>query len=120
MNNDDIQQQLKQLAKNYRAQLPERMEAIETCWRQICEHNHWKNEGKEIYRHVHSLAGSGASFGYFDMSKRAQAVELQLQALMERDGALTEQARQEVTQQLAQLKNELLDVVAGSSIKINE
>ncbi len=79
----DISEKLKILLNNYRSQLPQRLSEIEALWLSICQQVAAEDEINELYRIVHSLAGSGASFGFSELSKAAKAFELQIKPYSE-------------------------------------
>ncbi len=92
----DIQAKLKALLDNYCNQLPERQKDIESHWQMVCEQQAMGEQGKELYRLVHSLAGSGASFGFAELSKAAKAFELKIKTYCDDARSLDHQAQAEL------------------------
>ena len=95
-NDQSVQDKLKALLDTYRSQLPQRLNEIDTLWQVVCEQGKMGDEGKELYRLVHSLAGSGASFGFSDLSKAAKAFEMALKVYCESGEPFDKQAQQQV------------------------
>ena len=101
----DIQDKLAALLKNYRSQLSARLKEIDTLWNQVSEHGEMGDAGCELYRLVHSLAGSGASFGFSELSKKAKDFENSLKPYCD-DALPLDQAAQ---QQLSPFRISLYD-----------
>lgn len=79
-----LQEQLRILREGYAAKLPSKLEQIESLW-QVVESEprpQWPAETLfTLHRLVHSLAGSGATFGFPDLSLHARRAEVDLKAL---------------------------------------
>ena len=77
----DFQAKLKLLSDAYVAQLPERLQQIEQTWGQL-PRNQWDEAGFEsLHRMVHSLTGSGKTFGLALLSDVARNFEEYLNVL---------------------------------------
>lgn len=94
VNNPDLQAKLDALLNNYRSQLPERQEDIKRLWQSVCQQQAMGDDGKELYRLVHSLTGSGASFGFSALSDAASIFELQLKACCDDELVIDAERRQ--------------------------
>ncbi len=57
------------------AALPERLQAIEACWRTACAAKVWGNAHNELTHLAHSLAGSAGTFGFRRLGEQAKALE---------------------------------------------
>ena len=103
----DIQDKLAALLKNYRSQLPTRLQEIDELWNQVCERGEMGDPGRELYRLVHSLAGSGASFGFSELSKKAKDFENCLKPYCDNGSPLDEAAQQQLNPSRTSLYDEL-------------
>ncbi|KPJ92801.1 MAG: hypothetical protein AMJ53_08675 [Gammaproteobacteria bacterium SG8_11] len=65
------------LKKAYMDQLPDRLAQIQSQW-QTVQHNPGDERYEELYRAVHSLAGSAGTFGFMRLSQLCRETELQL------------------------------------------
>lgn len=76
-NNEELKAQLEALRQNFIAQLPTRLQALQSSlekWRATWD----EAELVEFHRVAHSLTGAGATFGCDDLSEVARALEKQL------------------------------------------
>ncbi len=71
---DSTKEKLKLLQESYLRQLPERLEEIDCCY-EVLQNGYLDEEIiKNLYRIVHSIKGSSASFGFSEVSKSAQSL----------------------------------------------
>jgi chemotaxis protein histidine kinase CheA len=71
----DLQARLKALNEAYAAQLPEKIKQIEQLWSQL-PRGEWDEENfQNLHRMVHSLTGSGKTFGFASLSDVARNLE---------------------------------------------
>lgn len=71
----DLQAQLKVLSDSYAAHLPEKLKQIERAWSQL-PRGAWDEDGfQDLHRMVHSLTGSGKTFGFALLSDVARNLE---------------------------------------------
>lgn len=106
-NNPELQAKLDALLNNYRSQLPGRQKEINRLWQSVCQQQTMGEEGKELYRLVHSLSGSGASFGFSALSAAASVFELQLKACCDDGLVIDTERRQLMDKAHASLDNAL-------------
>jgi len=92
----NVQDKLKALLDSYRSQLPQRLDEIEILWQSVCDQGKMERDGKELYRLVHSIAGSGASFGFSDLSKTAKEFEMGLKVYCESGKAFDKLAQDQL------------------------
>lgn len=79
---DKILAQLAALRKRYAADLPAKIQQIRTGFEAL--NKQWDRESvSTLHRQAHSLTGSGATFGYAEVSQAARNLEQRLKALME-------------------------------------
>lgn len=85
-----LQAQLKALGDNYAAQLPEKLALIEQTLKHL-PRTGWDEEGfASLHRQVHSLAGSGKTFGFSKLGDAARALEQYLKTLLQEKKELGE------------------------------
>ncbi len=78
-----IQEKLAIVRNNYARQLPQRIQEIETGWRQLKE-TEWNAQSlAALHRKVHSLAGSGGTFGFSDLGRAARNMEVPLKMVLQ-------------------------------------
>ena len=100
----DFQAKLRVLSDAYVAQLPERLMQIEQAWGQL-PRNEWDEAGFEtLHRMVHSLTGSGKTFGLGSLSDVARNLEEYLDALAKVRSIPGEEQRNRVQQLLGDLQ----------------
>ncbi|MBA3946584.1 MAG: diguanylate cyclase [Herpetosiphonaceae bacterium] len=98
-----LQDQLNLLRQQYARRLPDRLEDIVTSWQAL------RNDGSPVallpglHRAVHSLAGSGTTFGFTAMSETARTLEHFLHSIIERGGALSAEHEAQITVFIARL-----------------
>ncbi len=97
-NNPELQAKLDRLLNRYCAQLPSRQKEIDGLWQSVCQQQKMGDEGRELHRLVHSLAGSGASFGFAALSEAAKSFELLLKECCDGD-LVMDSARQLLMEQ---------------------
>lgn len=78
---NDFQLKLKMLSDSYAVQLPQKLEQIELAWIEL-PIAAWDEEAfQSLHRMVHSLSGSGKTFGFAALSLAARNLEDALQPL---------------------------------------
>ncbi len=71
---------MKVLGEKYANQFPSRMVEIKSLWVKIADKESDRDALDELYRLVHGLAGSGATFGFSQLSEAAKQCECVLLA----------------------------------------
>jgi chemotaxis protein histidine kinase CheA len=96
----DEEQKAQDLAKAIRAlgdvfigRLPVTLSAMEDELHRIQKDPQDQTPWKTLHRHLHSLAGSGGTFGYHDLSDRARALELRVNDILKTNDVTSEPAR---------------------------
>jgi len=79
---DLLEQRLELLNQEYVDSLPEKINEIETLWRGLVKHDLDATHVKLLYQAIHSLNGSGATFGYTILSEIAEIIEILLKPIM--------------------------------------
>ncbi|MDH5656431.1 MAG: response regulator, partial [Spirochaetia bacterium] len=89
--NSDISAQLASLQELFRKQLPEKIAMLESPWKAYLDNNLNQLEMlKSLHRSAHTLAGSGGTFGAYDISKKARELEILLKSYLDQTPAETE------------------------------
>ncbi len=100
---DKILEQLAVLRTRYGAELPAKIAQIRAGFDALRER--WDAEGlRTLHRHAHSLTGSGATFGYAEVSQAARTMELRLKVCIESGHAAVAEDWLAWAQQLADLE----------------
>ena len=112
-NNTELREQLRALQAEYLNELPERLREISQLWTQLQQN--WQLDLVDaLYRLLHKLAGSGASFGCAELSDIARRAEVILAPLAQAEKSRPDAGiRQEVTGLLAEL-NKSIAAPSGS------
>jgi len=79
--------------EEYRFALPSRIARIDELWSMIEQDTAAADDRLELERQAHSIAGTGATFGFRPLSAAAKRLELQLQDNRARDLDLIERVR---------------------------
>ncbi len=81
-NLNDVEKQLAELQQIFKNDLPAKLTKIKKLFGDICGAEGSENSLQELYRQVHSLAGSGGTFGAMAISTAARELETQLKPLL--------------------------------------
>jgi len=79
MVDQSIEQKLQAMKDRFREGLAERLIDLDVSWQGACDGDAAAQEN--LHRQAHSLAGSGATFGFEEISEAARAVERAVQAI---------------------------------------
>lgn len=101
---EELLAKLKALSDSYAAQLPEKLAQIEQQWRQLPTDS-WDDEGfQTLHRLVHSLTGSGKTFGFAALSDAARMLETCLKQIAETKQAPDEEQRNQIQGMMVELR----------------
>ena len=92
---------------DYRAALPQRLAHIELLWCQVLNGDSASQALATLERCAHSLAGSGATFGFAGVGNAACELELAVTPWLETACALTAGARSEINLAIELLRRNL-------------
>lgn len=99
----EFQKKLHLLAVSYAEKLPNKISVIEEKWQQL--QNAWCLEELEVlHRMVHSLTGSGKTFGFAELSVKARILEQNLKHIAQLNGLNSEAQRLEINNQVLALR----------------
>ncbi|MEW5755718.1 MAG: Hpt domain-containing protein [Pseudomonadota bacterium] len=79
MSEQRLHDRLKALTDSYFRQLPDKFAQADRLWKEILSRGEWGAQARELHRLLHSLAGSGATFGAQELSACARDFEHHLQ-----------------------------------------
>ena len=92
---------------DYRRALPQRVAQIELLWHQVLNGDSSADALATLERCAHSLAGSGATFGFAGMGSAARELELTVNPLLDTACALTAAAQSEISRAIESLQRSL-------------
>lgn len=109
----ELQAKLKLLSHTYAVQLPEKLRQLDQAWGALPQ-DAWDDEGyRKLHRMVHSLSGSGKTFGFAALSEAAHALEAYLKPIGAAKIPFSAGQREQLNSLLAVLKQ------AGSEQNMN-
>jgi len=81
---EELEKQLLELQQNYAKQLPVKIMELEMLWDSICseDSNQVRGQLSDFRRNVHRLTGSGATFGFKDLTENARQIEIIIDGIM--------------------------------------
>ena len=100
----DLQAQLKILGDAYATQLPEKLQQIEQAWAELPPTGWDENGFESLHRMVHSLAGSGKTFGFSLLGDAARALEQYLKPLVQEKKELSDSQRNRIQELMRELR----------------
>ncbi|MBZ0104531.1 MAG: diguanylate cyclase [Sulfuricella denitrificans] len=99
----DLAQRLQLLQDKFARQLPEKVQQLDTTWKMIEAGD--LSLLPRLHQCVHSLAGSGATFGFTELSRVSRTLELVLQKLLDSGSACGEEQRAQISTLLQHVRN---------------
>ena len=115
---NELQAKLKLLGDAYAAQLPEKLQQIEQAWKQLPKDS-WDEEiFATLHRMVHSLTGSGKTFGFSLLSDVARSLEEYLKQLAQAKTILSEDQCNQIHVLLCELHQVAMHRDAAESIHV--
>jgi len=97
----DTQEKFRLLQQQYAAKLPEKIAALERAWQAVNENPADTPEYQNLLRGLHTLAGSGGSYGFAVITSLCREIEA---ALKSSPPPLTTALKQEIENKLTALK----------------
>jgi len=105
MDNESVEQKLQAMRDRFGEGLAERLTDIEQSWTGACAGDH---EAQKIFhRQAHSLAGTGATFGFAEVSDAARALERAVDAA---GGVRNIAASGAITARMAELRSVIINI----------
>lgn len=97
---------MKVLTEQFQRELPSRFEALRQHWRTL--NDSWSLDALSAFHHsTHNLAGSGATFGYDELTTHARAVDRHLKVLLDRKVSPDTALQREISALFVTLEAEL-------------
>lgn len=101
----DIQARLQQLRADYARRLPEKLAQIASQWDYLCAQPPGMASYEVLIREFHTLAGSGTSFGFPEVTRLARQLEQRLKATPDPDSPPAADERAEIDALLKALRH---------------
>ncbi|MBI5040088.1 MAG: Hpt domain-containing protein [Gammaproteobacteria bacterium] len=79
----ELEAKLAVIKRAYVAELPARAASLQAAWDRVQAEDWALAPLQELHRLAHTLAGSGATFGFADVSACARALEIPVKALLQ-------------------------------------
>lgn len=98
---------LEEQRADYRRSLPQRLEQLASLWARVLNNEAPTEALANLERCAHSLAGSGATFGFAALSDAARTLELIVNSLLDAAQALTPEIQRDVGQAIQALQRSL-------------
>jgi len=117
----EIEDKLAQIKENYVLSLPDKLKDIQNLWLKVCESGE-KESLDVMYRLTHSLAGSGATFGQIELSKKAKSLELYVKENADNivlDNIVLDNIASEINRQLKGLESVIVVDESSKQQKVN-
>jgi HPt (histidine-containing phosphotransfer) domain-containing protein len=92
----DLETRLAEIKRAYVAELPTKAADLEAVWRRVQTQDWQPAPVQELHRMAHSLAGSGATFGFAALSRSARTLEISVASLAHSETADVAAARAEI------------------------
>lgn len=105
MNDDELKDALAKLRADYAAQLPGTVAQMEQLWQGLAAAEIPPAKLTELARMAHSMAGSGATFGFPNVSRTARELEMFLDPFAGGEQLPAPAAQERVAQLLAALRH---------------
>lgn len=98
----ELQEKLKSLAATYAERLPEKINKIEKVWQRFQKERN-TNDLEILHRMVHSLTGSGKTFGFAELSIKARILEQNLKRVIQLNNVIEDSDYLEINNQIIAL-----------------
>ena len=102
---NDFSRKFAALREHYAQQLPAKLNELESSYARLAEHPADTEALDTLHRQAHSLTGSGASFGYIQLSQTARTLENALKKSLTTAAPITPAALREVRRLLDQVQD---------------
>lgn len=100
----ELAAKLQVLSDNYAAQLPDKFAQMDAAWSKL-PRDAWNEEGfYALHRMVHSMTGSGKTFGFSALSDVARNLENYLKLIAQKKTAPSGEQRKQIASMMAELR----------------
>ncbi len=118
-----LEDQLRILREGYVARLPDKLVQIESLWNIVSttERVGWPEDALfTLHRLVHSLAGSGATFGFPELSLHARRAEIELKTLAATNHELDSSQKDIISVALGELREHASNGQSHTGVELEE
>lgn len=112
---NELEAKLAEIKLAYQSELSDKANELKLLWKALQDEAWNVDRLVELHRLVHNLAGSGATFGFVEISTQARALEIELKALLQGTINHLDAVRAEIPTLLASLIEVLLTSTAEQS-----
>lgn len=102
---EEVKRQLANLNQQYQMELPNKIEELKNIWQHYIEDKN-QDAALELYRKVHSLAGSCGIHGLTDLAKYAKEVELLVKPAFDKGTSLDANTEEKISHGLNTLSRQ--------------
>ena len=99
-----LDEKLRVLRQRYEESLSGNLAELEECWRAVDRADGAADGLRELHAHLHHLSGSGATFGFAEVSNIAERLETTVLAVLHEGKALDGTVRSEIRDGLRELR----------------
>ena len=103
----DIESALKQLQQAFAEKIPAKLALIRQQWRQLQASHEDRDIYQKLHRSVHTLNGTGATYGFTELARAAEAIERTLEQLPDKHEAWPDEAVSEIESLINNLEQPL-------------
>ena len=114
-----LHEKLAEIKTQYIEQLPERISRIASDWKQCTENGYEEDCLRNLFRMAHSLKGSGATFGFENISMLATRLDNAFSELVDSGSKPSEERARQVGQFIIELDN-IVEEIRAEEIKVPE
>lgn len=111
LSDEELKERLLALRKDYLSQLPEKLNTLHSIWKKE-KQQQTPEKIQEFIRLVHNLTGSGATFGFHEISTTSRNIENFVQSLLDKGIPIPDEQMAQVNALLLELKG----LIESSSI----
>lgn len=116
---DALQAPLAELKREYAAALPDKLQELQKNWR-AAQGTGEREPLVAMYRAAHQLTGSGATYGFAEITATARALELYLKPRLRSAQPLSAEESSQIDQLLAALADAVNAPLEGRSLPVRE
>ena len=116
---EQLQSKLAKLKDVFLAQLPEKIESLQSHWNALTEHG-WSHDSINAFHLiVHSLIGTSGTFGFTEISNLARELEVLVKAISQQGTAPSKEDIEKTKQAFVTLCSEMLASPTENNIEID-
>lgn len=112
----EMELKMEKLQQSYAEQLPDKIDNIEKLWSSILHFGYDRTRMSELRRQIHSLAGSGKTFGFEDITNSARELESLVDVILAEGNSGMESLREKINMMMDNLRHHPV-VATGRQMK---